>query len=278
MRRVLGAWDRFWFEPVEVSTLAVFRIVFGLIMLGWAVSLLPEVYPFFTRDSILPKQPTFSGDTWGAWGILGIFPSNAAVVALMVAFLLAAACLLVGFFTRAAAVVVFVTVLSLERRNPFVFNSGDVLLRAMAFYVMLAPTGAALSVDRWLRHRGRFWEFPRRAPWALRLMQLQVSVVYFTAVWTKVRGTTWNNGTAVSYALRIADLNRFPVPSALANSLLISNLLTYGTLVIELSIAILVWNRKLRPWVLLLGLSLHFGIEYSIRVGFYGLAGERVPG
>ena len=47
---------------------------------------------------------------------------------------------------------------------------------------------------------------------------------------------------------------------------------SYGTLVVELSLAILVWNRKLRPWVLLVGLSLHLGIEYSIRVGFYGFA------
>ena len=48
--------------------------------------------------------------------------------------------------------------------------------------------------------------------------------------------------------------------------------MTYGTLVIELSVPILVWNRRLRPWVLLAGLGLHLGIEYSIRVGFFSLA------
>ena len=51
-----------------------------------------------------------------------------------------------------------------------------------------------------------------------------------------------------------------------------SNLLTYGTLAVELSLGLLVWNRKLRPWVLIAGLGLHLGIEYAIRVGFFTLA------
>ena len=65
---------------------------------------------------------------------------------------------------------------------------------------------------------------------------------------------------------------RLPVPSFVTHSLFISNVLTLGTLAIEAALAILVWNRTLRPWVLLLGLSLHLGIEYSLRVGFYSLA------
>jgi hypothetical protein len=48
--------------------------------------------------------------------------------------------------------------------------------------------------------------------------------------------------------------------------------MTYGTLAIEFSVPILVWNRRLRPWVMLAGVSLHLGIEYSIRVGFFSLA------
>jgi HTTM domain len=97
-------------------------------------------------------------------------------------------------------------------------------------------------------------------------------MLYIVAVWDKVRGTTWNDGTAVSYAMRIGDLNRFPVPGFISDSLVISNLLTFGTLALELSLGILVWNRVLRPWVLLLGVSLHLGIDYSVRVGFFSWA------
>jgi hypothetical protein len=62
------------------------------------------------------------------------------------------------------------------------------------------------------------------------------------------------------------------VPSFVTDSLLLANVLTYGTLAVELALAILVWNGKLRPWVLLLGIGLHFGIDYAVRVGFFSWA------
>ena len=49
-------------------------------------------------------------------------------------------------------------------------------------------------------------------------------------------------------------------------------MLTFGTLAIELSLGLLVWNRRLRPWILLAGVSLHLGIDYAIRVGFFSYA------
>jgi hypothetical protein len=272
VRGILSGWNTFWFEPVSTAPLVFFRIVYGVIMLAWSLSLIPEYYALLTSDGILPDQPDFTGKQAGAWGVLETFPGKTAAVLLLVALIVASVCLILGLFPQLAALILLVGTMSLERRNPYVFNAGDVLLRVIAFYLIFAPTGAALSLSRFVRDRKDFWTFPLRAPWAMRLLQIQLSVVYLFAVWTKVQGTTWNNGTAVSFALRIEDLERFPLPSFITTSALVSNLLTYGTLVLELSLAILVWNRKLRPWVLLAGLSLHLGIEYSIRVGFYGLA------
>jgi hypothetical protein len=271
-RALVAAWDSFWFRPISTAPLAVFRIVFGLVVFAWSLTLLPELSPFFTRGGIVPKQPHFSGQLWGAWGVLGIFTSKGAVIVLFIALVVASVCLVLGLLPQLAAAVVFIALMSFQRRNPFVVNSGDVLMRLVAFYLIFAPSAAALSLGRFLKNRREFWTFPARAPWAMRLLQVQFSVVYLVAVWTKARGTTWNNGTAVSLALRIKDLERFPVPSFITHSALISNVFTFGTLALELSLAILVWNRTLRPWVLLAGLSLHLGIEYSIRVGFYGLA------
>jgi hypothetical protein len=272
LRALAAGWNAFWFEPASTAPLAVFRIAYGLVMVAWSVSLLPELEPLFTNRGVMPHMPVFSGHQGGAWSLFSSFPGRTAVLLVVVAMIVAALCLVLGILPQVAALVLLVGLISFERRNPFAFNAGDVLLRVIAFYLVFAPSGAALSVSRALGNRADFWSFPRRAPWAMRLLQIQLSVVYFFAVWTKVQGTTWNAGTAVSYALRISDIGRFPVPSFIPTSPLISNLLTYGTLVIELSLAILVWNRKLRPWVLLVGLSLHLGIEYSIRVGFYGMA------
>jgi hypothetical protein len=265
--RPLSGWTRFWFEPVPTSTLAIVRIAFGLLVFAWTVTLTPDLSAFFTRGGVLPAQITGAG----VWGVLGVEPSGWAVVALYAAMLGGSLALAAGWFTRLAAAVVFVGLMSFERRDPWVFNGGDGLLRVVAFYLMLAPAGAALSRDRWRRHAERFWEFPARAPWALRLMQIQLSVVYIAGVWDKVQGAAWNNGTAVSYALRVTDIAGLPTPDFLSHSPAVVNLLTYGTLATELGIGILVWSRRLRPWVLLVGVLFHLSIGWSIRVGFFGL-------
>jgi hypothetical protein len=261
-------WERFWFKPQPTSTLAVIRIVFGGLMFAWTLSLAGNLAAFFGDSGVVPKQP----EVGGVWGVLGIASSDVVVQLLFAVLLLASLALALGYHSRLAALLVFIGVLSFERRNPYVFNTGDWLVRIMAFYLVLAPTGAALSLDRWRANRSRFWEFPLRAPWALRLMQVQLSVIYIAAVWDKIQGTTWNNGTAVSYVFRISDVGRFPVPGFITHSVFLSNLMTFGTLAIELSVGVLVWNRRLRPWVLLAGGLLHLGIEYSIRVGFFSLA------
>jgi len=268
--RLVVAWNRFWFQPVETSTVALFRLAFGLLALGYTLSLAPVLFAFYSDDGILPAQPTYSGTL--AWGMLGFFPSDASVVLFYFLLLVGTIALLVGFRARLAALVVFVCLISFGRRDPWVLNSGDLLVQVLAFYMLLMPSGTALSVDRWLGEPGRFWEFPARAIWPLRLVQVQVSILYLAAVWAKVRGVTWNDGTAVSYAFRIDDVARFPVPGFVTDSLVLANLLTYGTLAVELSIGILVWNRVLRPWVLLLGVGLHLGIDYAVRVGFFSYA------
>jgi Vitamin K-dependent gamma-carboxylase len=265
--QVAARWERFWFTPEPTSTLAVIRIIFGLLVFAWTLSLAGDLAAFFGKSGVLPKQPS----TGGVWGVLGIFPSDFVVQILFAVLLLASLALVLGYHTRLAAVLVFIGVMSFERRNPYVFNTGDWLLRLMAFYIMLAPSGAALSLDRFRANRSRFWEFPLRSPWVVRLMQVQLSVVYFAALWDKLQGTTWNDGTAVSYAMRISDVHRFPDLGFLIHSAFLSNVMTFGTLVIEFSVAVFVWNRRLRPWVLLAGALLHLGIEYSIRVGFFSL-------
>lgn len=267
MTAAVAAWERFWFAPQETSTLAVFRIAFGLLATAWTATLAPDLLTFFGDGGILPASSAPRGV---GWSVLAAFPADAFVYALFGLLLGGALCLTVGYRTRLAAAIVFAGLVSFERRNPYVFNSGDLLLRVLSAYLVLAPAGASLSLDRWRKARDRFWEFPARAPWALRLMQVQCSVIYLTAVWTKAQGHLWNEGTAVSYAFR-TELARFPLPGFVTDDLLTVNLLTYGTLAVELALGVLVWNRKLRPWVLALGVALHLGIDYSLRVGFFSL-------
>jgi vitamin K-dependent gamma-carboxylase-like protein len=201
-----------------------------------------------------------------------IFFSEAAVVGVYAILLVSAICLVLGFHSRLAATLVFIGLVLFQRRNPFIVNAGDRLLSHLGFFLMLAPSGAALSLDRWRRTKTEFWKFPERAPWALRLVQIQVSLMYLATVWEKLQGETWLGGTAVAYAWGIGDLSRFAVPAFLRDSLPLVNFLTWSTLAIELALGVLVWVPRLRPWVLALGVALHLSIEVTMSVGFFSYA------
>ena len=108
------------------------------------------------------------------------------------------------------------------------------------------------------------------APWGLRLVQLQVMVVYLFAFWSK-SGNEWREGIAVSTALRLRDLQRFGQLDVLVENIWIVAALTWGTLVVELMLGTMLWCKPLRPLLIVLGVLLHLSIGGLMLVGFFGL-------
>lgn len=100
-------------------------------------------------------------------------------------------------------------------------------------------------------------------------MQVQLSVVYLTSVLVKATGDTWPQGTAVSYALRLDDMLIVAVPQWFSNDALLMNIVTWATLALELAIGVLVWIRRLRPWLLAAGVVMHVAIMVTMNVGFF---------
>jgi predicted DCC family thiol-disulfide oxidoreductase YuxK len=107
-------------------------------------------------------------------------------------------------------------------------------------------------------------------PWAWRLAQVQVSICYLTTFLLKMPGTLWPNGTAIYYPISTPEFRRFPLPFVDAQHIWLINVLTYGTLAIELALGTLVWVPRLRLYVLAAGVLLHLGIEYSLNIPLFG--------
>lgn len=265
--RLRAGWDRFWFAPQSTAPVEVLRIVFGVVATVWMVSLVPVLDPFFGARGAIPSREL----PVGGWTLLTLVQGTPMIWVLWLAGLLGAVALTVGFRTRVAALVVFVVMMSVTRTAPLAFNAGDALIRLVALYLVLMPAGSAVSVDRWRADRAGMWSFPRHAPWALRLAQIQISVIYLSTVWEKAAGRLWRDGTAVSYAVRIGELSRVPVPQFVTDSPVLAELATYGTLAGELAVGVLVWNRAARPWVLAIGVLLHLSIELTLAVGFFSM-------
>jgi hypothetical protein len=248
---------RWAFDPVDTAPMAALRIACALLTLGWTLSLLPDADTFLGSHG-LTAGPV--GGTRGWWTVDVSHPYAACALLLV-----AALALLVGWHTRIAAWAVFLGLLVLQRRDVYVLNSGDLLLRELAFYVALMPSGETWSLDA-LRH-----EPQHRAPWGLRLLQLQLSGVYLFSVIAKLHGTSWQNGTAVGKAVQLEDLQRFVVPQWAATSVTVSALLTYGTLVAEAFLVFGMWFPRTRWKAMAAGVAIHLGIEATLLIGWFSL-------
>ncbi|MCW5823300.1 MAG: DUF393 domain-containing protein [Cyanobacteria bacterium TGS_CYA1] len=270
-------WNKFFFEPISPVPIALFRIVLGLITLQClCIHLLADWKLYFGDHPLIPLED-FIYSYWHTnpyFDLLLLLPPGEEWRWYFFWFVVAAAfCLTIGLFTRVTAVITFLGIMSLQHHFLANQNSGDNYLRIALFFVALSNAGDALSVDSLIRSLRQDWRqtgllAPLSSPWAQRLLQIQLSIAYFHTWWCKISGPAWNDGTAVYYASRYDDIMRFPIPFLLDNMWTIKAL-TYGTLVIEFALGTLIWVRPIRYWVLLFGLALHLGIEWTMNLPMF---------
>ena len=178
--------------------------------------------------------------------------------------------LTLGLWTRVSSVAVFLCLVSLEQRNPFIAHGGDTFLRVAGFFLIFAPAEAALSFDRLIcaRRKGRKLEVVPRAPWAQRMIQFELALVYVMSFWWKLKGHTWLNGTALYYVTHLQEIRRFPLPGWMQNSIVLV-LGSWFTLVLEFSLGVLIWFKRFRYPLLLLGILFHLSLEYAFNLPMF---------
>ncbi len=103
-------------------------------------------------------------------------------------------------------------------------------------------------------------------------IRAQIVLIYLTAGFSKLLAPDWQSGEALYYVLAL-DLFSFPWMQAwvaTAPALLLTGL-GYFIIAFQITFPFLVWKKKLRPWVLLVGLSVYAGIMSVMGFVTFGL-------
>ena len=265
-----GAFHRWLHTPVTTASVACYRIGIGAIAFASALAVAPDWLVWFGPEGFFSTAKGVKGVSGAGIDLLTwLPPTDAAAWAFWGVHAACALALLLGFGTRLAALGCFLTLASMHNHAPLLIGGGDKLLRMMALWLAFSQAGAAYSVDRWLRiRRGKepAGPPPDADPWAQRMMQLQLAILYGITVIAKVAGEPWLDGTAVYYALHIEVLKGLPLPGAFYTGWA-SQALTWGTLVVETALAVLIWFRETRMVTLLAALGLHLGLMWSMSLG-----------
>ncbi len=265
LAQLAAAWHGFFHDPISPASVSAFRVLLGLALLANGLLLLPDLRLFFGPDGVLPLGAVRRAYGASRFNLFYYLPDDLrSVKAVFAAHLLAAALLTAGLFTPAAAALAFVTLASINHRNMALCYGADNILRLMCFLTIFSQAGAMFSVDAllWPGHGGG-------SPWAQRLMQLQVALVYARTVEAKLRGKTWWRGTASYFPTHVRNYARRPLPMALERPWFFKAT-TWGTLAIESLIAGGVWLREVRYPLLVAGALFHLGLELTMNVQLFG--------
>lgn len=291
--RVARGWNRFWFAGVDGLPLGLTRVGIALASFVSWVGTAPLLRHYYTNAGEFPLE---GARGWSAeWAARVLMPDTLgaypAVLALFLVWGVAGAALLVGWRTRLAAWVHWGAYLWFYLRNPTFGNGGDEVLRLVGLYLALAysalpPARRALSLDRarWLRERGGVegtadpaagegWTGDAAGPvlneaWTVRMIQLQIAVVYLVSGFWKVVAPPWMDGTALVYALGNPAFSRFGLPDwAWVRPLFVAATLAVAWW--EFLFPLLVVGRRTRVPALAFGVALHLGILVFMYIGVF---------
>jgi hypothetical protein len=249
-------WNRFWFTPGDAFPLSVIRVLTGLAALCYHWSFAADLTRWFGPHGLLTAETVHSliGPAAFRWSPLFFTDAPQVLWVFHVVGLVILAAFTVGLLTRATNVLALGVVLSYVHRAPMIIGAFEPVLTMVLAYLCLAPSGAYLSVDRWLGNRRKQAGEPSpsvAANISLRLIQVHLAALYLLMGLTMLAGQPWWSGEALwllaarteSRLLDLTFLNEHPF---------VINVWTHAVVAFALLFGVLIWNRLARPLLLVL--------------------------
>jgi vitamin K-dependent gamma-carboxylase len=245
------------FAPIDPASLVVFRVGFGLLMLGATVRFVAHGW---VREHFL--EPKFFFPYWGlgwirpgpAWAMYGLYGLMG----------LAAACVALGLCYRLAAVVFFATFSWAHFIDKTHWLNHYWLVTLLALLLVALPLGRAGSLDARLWPARRLHAFPA---WVLWLLRFQVGVVYFFGGVAKLSHDWLVHAQPLT--IWLGAHGDFP----LLGPLLVRKWFAYGMswagAVFDLSVVFLLLRRRTRPYAYAAAAGFHVLTSALFQLGMF---------
>lgn len=275
-RRLIRSWNKFFFTTADTLACDMVRIGYALVVLVMCVTTWSHVGMWYGEKGAVTfdtNRTLIDEDTHTLFEILPRTESTAWIVFGLLT--TQAALLLCGVHCRIQAVGVYIVLISLHHRNFLILDAEDAVFRLLGFLLIFLPMGHTLSWDAWRRRRrtrdtvaSSCTQSSTSLPcWALRLMQIEMCLIFAGCAYSKLSSDYWLDGRAMYYSTRLDDLfGRMPTPTFLWESLTWMKLICWSVMALEASVPILVWFRETRWVALLLAGMFHLLCDYSMNL------------
>ncbi len=263
------------YQTTTFEALGLWRIALGALGTYDVIRLWRVAPLFFSDEGVYPR--VVLPDSAGAWGPFNFVAGGWLMHGIFAACLAGVLSFLLGL--RFSRPLLALSLLVLHNRIPQLRTGGEAVFQLQAAFAMFLPVNRAFSI----RFAGKWWSATDHsrpanqllASWVYPLVLLQLAVNYLFNFVNKLT-PTWLEGTALSRALGIPSLTTELGGQVVQLPSWFLSWATYGTLIIEFSLALLIvspWRRRLCHRVAaILMLGLHGGIALTMEVGIFSAA------
>jgi hypothetical protein len=263
---------RYWLRTkagIDPRALAAFRIALGTVLMLDVLTRLRHYRALYTDAGVLPRSAVLA-EYGGAYDLLLSLPEPWFPAVSFLVLALAALALTAGYRSRVAALVSLLALITIQMRNPFVLNGGDVLLRILVLWAVFLPLDRvwAISGDDQRRHSDPI------VPVATVGVLVQVVLVYVVNATHKLDSEAWRAGEAVAGVFRTEQYT-YLLADLFGDALLGTGVLTAATYawfgLLLLSPLLLLSTGRLRTTLVSLFVAAHVGMLLTLAVGLFPL-------
>ena len=260
-------WSQIWFQPSTTTPLEIARIGVGSAVLFHYAMATPFLFVFWGQTDWMPREAVLKY-VEGSWMQSAFFyfaePWHWAVFHAL--FLFCCAAFVVGWRTTWAKWAVLVGQISYDYGNLTLSYGAQSITDCLLFILCLAPVGRAISLDRVraarITKRGNLEATlpPYATAWAgacTRLVQLQMVVLFLYSGVEKIRDDVWWSGDALWLAFSTNEFYNGALLWLFAHQYWLVTVGTYGTILLEIAYAFLIWQPRTRPYLLAGAVLLH---------------------
>lgn len=253
----LNKTKHFLAEQVHIAPLAVFRIIFGGMMLGGIVRfwLNGWIYDQYIKPSFFF---TYYGFDW-----VKPFDGNGMYIMFFI-MALASLFILIGFFYRISALVFFLTFTYVELIDKTNYLNHYYFISIVAFLMILVPAGKFFSVDVKLNPHKEITHIPR---FFITIIQLQLGIVYFFAGVAKLN-YHWLF-EAMPLRIWLQPHSDMPVLGYFMDKVWVAYFFSWFGAIYDLSIPFLLSIKKTRPIAFFFVVVFHVLTRILFQIGMF---------
>ena len=261
-------------KNISTDFIVFFRIAIGLIVFLHFISMWEDFDLLYTNDSIIPLEINTIYNLYSIVTIEDIFnwltnivSYENAVLIIKFSYLFLCILIIIGFFSRIAALLLLFLQVSFIKYGSLYFYGADFFTEMSLFYIFIFPSSSYYSLQKLLLPNfSKNWQSINLCKV---LIQSHLCIAYFFSGLGKVLGFNWWNGESVWKAMNLPNLHHTFNVSEYTQNPLLYIFIGWATIIIELFYPIFININRTRKIWLILTISMHIGIIFSLNLFFF---------